>query len=66
MDEQYAQHLIAKLEERKNSLIQHMAGGGCASLESYKELCGRVRGLGDAQAEINDLLRKLTKDDDDE
>jgi hypothetical protein len=54
--------LIGKLEEQVESLRQVVCDGGAKSLDHYRELCGTIRGLQSAQREINDLVKKLTKD----
>lgn len=64
MESQLLEHLRSILEERKQILIEHLAQGAAADFPLYKELCGRVAGLTEAQSEINVLLRKMKEDDD--
>jgi hypothetical protein len=65
MDSQILELLHTKLETKRKELIEDLGDGVAKDYPAYQNLCGIIRGLLTAQAEINDLLRKL-KDDDDE
>lgn len=65
MDEKYLQYLHKQLQETIDGCVQALASGAAADYPAYRELCGRLRGLRDAQQEINDLVQKL-KDSDNE
>lgn len=59
MDSQLLEHLRSLIEERKQVLISHLAQGSATDFPVYKELCGRVAGLTEAQFELDTLLQKL-------
>lgn len=63
--EQKALRLVSsKLEERRAELLEFLGEGGAKDYAHYKEVCGVIRGLQTAQAELGDLVRKLKEFDD--
>lgn len=56
--------LVSKFEDRKRLIIEFLCDGGAKEYAEYKNLCGEIRGLNAAQAEIQDLVRKLKELDD--
>lgn len=63
MEQKILEHLLKKLEEERQSLIENLGDGMAKDYAAYKELCGVSRGLLLAQSEINNLLQKLKDDD---
>ena len=57
--------LTNKYEERKQLLTVAMAQGAAKDFADYQYQCGRLRGLADAQIELNDLLREIKEKDED-
>lgn len=62
MDNAFA-FLLKKLEERRTSLIDHMAQGTLVDHGEYKKICGTIQGLDHAAEEIKDLATKMEHDD---
>jgi len=60
----YFDALRKRLREDMNNFSDDMATGQCASLESYKELCGVIRGLAIAERHLLDLAQNFEEDDD--
>ena len=58
--------LSKKLAEQKQNIVESMGHGAAKDYAEYRDLCGVIRGLTIAQQEIEDLVRKLKKDDDDD
>ena len=58
--------LSKKLREDAEAAAQFLSGGGAKSLEEYREVVGRIRGLRLAQQAIKDLSQSLLEDNDDE
>jgi hypothetical protein len=57
--------LNKKFEDKKQMLISALAQGSAKDFADYQHLCGRIRGLTDAQTELNDLLLALKEKDED-
>jgi hypothetical protein len=57
--------LTKKFEEKKQMLISAMAQGAAKDFAEYQHVCGRVRGLTEAQVELNDLLQTMKENDED-
>ena len=60
----FVEALNKKLEDKKQMLISALGQGSAKDFAEYKDLCGRIRGLADAQMELNDLSRTLKETDD--
>jgi hypothetical protein len=56
--------LATKIEAQKQMLISALAHGSAKDFPEYQNLCGRIRGLADAQVELNDLALTLKETDD--
>jgi len=54
-----------KLEDQKRMLATALAQGAAKDFADYQHLCGRLRGLADAQIELNDLAQTLKENDED-
>lgn len=65
MDERVMKLLFDKNEQRRKELAEHLASGGAKSYEEYKEVVGVIRGLLQANQNIEDLVER-TKESDDE
>jgi hypothetical protein len=62
--DKYLEYLNKQFKERQASLALALAEGAAKSYEEYKQLVGEIRGLSFAQLCVNDLVRKLENDDD--
>jgi|TARA_R110000868_G_scaffold842_1_gene6329 hypothetical protein len=62
--DKYLEYLNKQFKERQASLALALAEGAAKSFEEYKQLVGEIRGLSFAQLCVNDLVRKLENDDD--
>jgi len=51
-----------QLREAMNNLADHIAGGGCATIEEYRHACGKIEGLAIAEREILDIEKRLQDD----
>lgn len=59
MDDKILMLLTAKVEERREQLIQSMADGSAKDYAEYRYMCGTIRGLSFAHSEIQDLVRRI-------
>jgi ABC-type glycerol-3-phosphate transport system substrate-binding protein len=57
--------LNKKLEDQRQMLIAALAKGSANDFAEYQHLCGRLRGLADAQGLLNDLAQTLKENDED-
>jgi len=64
LEDQYLALLASRLEDRKKTLIEFLCDGAAKDYAAYKDLCGEIRGLSAAQAEVKDLVRKFKELDD--
>lgn len=65
-DDRVLQLLNQKLQERIDGLSDSLRTGSAKDYAEYRDLCGVVRGLGLAQMETTDLLRKLKEIENDD
>jgi hypothetical protein len=56
--------LIGQLKERERNLLDSLGDGVAKDYANYRELCGHIRGLAEAQLLISDLAKKLENDED--
>lgn len=49
---------------QKIASLKDEVAKGTHSYDEYKAICGRIRGLSEAQEMFNDLVKKLRKDSD--
>jgi hypothetical protein len=56
--------VIKEIEERRESIAQALLAGAAKDYAEYRHLCGEIRGLSHAHAFINDLVRKMERDED--
>lgn len=66
MEDKLLEFLRTKIEERKSLLVQYLCDGAAQDYAHYKDVCGEIRGLSTAQNEISDLVRRLTREPEDE
>lgn len=66
MEDKILAILAKKLQERIDQLSEALREGSAKDFAEYKDLCGVIRGLGLAQMEANDLLRKLKESNNDD
>jgi hypothetical protein len=57
--------LVEKFEEDVSSSTQFLSNGGAKSLDEYKEVVGRIRGLRLAIQTTKDLAKNLMDSDND-
>lgn len=57
--------LNKKIEDQKQMLSTALAHGSAKDFADYQHLCGRLRGLADAQGSLNDLAQTLKENDED-
>jgi hypothetical protein len=56
--------LIPQIDEKVQTLKEHLAEGKAASFEEYKRLCGEIRGLLTARSYALDLKSNMENMDD--
>ena len=56
--------LLTEVKTRQSEIKESLGSGGAIDFPAYREMCGSIRGLLFAQDLIEDLLRKLRKDED--
>ena len=64
MEDRVLSHLLSKITERANQLTESLADGNAKDFAEYRYLCGTIRGLSHAQAEIQDLVRRIREIED--
>jgi hypothetical protein len=55
--------LINDLEQRRNAVTEALIGGSARDYAEYRNMCGEIRGLSYAHANLTDLVRKLEEDE---
>jgi len=60
---QFVDYLRGEIRAQMNDYADDIAGGGCASYDAYKELCGVIRGLAITERLLLDLAQKAENDD---
>lgn len=60
----YFEALRKRLRDDMNNFTDDIATGQCQSIESYKELCGVIRGLAIAERHLLDLAQNIEEADD--
>lgn len=63
-EDQAFKYLLSDLREKERSIYESLGAGGAQDYPAYREMCGQIRGLLYAQSLLNDLVRKLERDDD--
>lgn len=61
----FIEALNKKFEDQKQMLSSALAQGSAKDFADYQHLCGRIRGLADAQIQLNDLAQTLKEPDED-
>jgi hypothetical protein len=56
--------VLKEIEERRESIARALVEGAAKDYAEYRNLCGEIRGLAQAQMYINDLVRKMERDED--
>jgi hypothetical protein len=57
LDDKALTLLTAKIEGRRQQLMESLADGGPKDFAEFRYMCGTIRGLTFAQQEIEDLVR---------
>ena len=55
--------VLKDIEEKRESIARALIDGAAKDYAEYRNLCGEIRGLSQAQMYINDLVRRLEQDD---
>ena len=64
MDERVMKLLFDKNEARRKELMEHLATGAAKTYDEYREVVGVIRGLLQANQNIEDLLERAKESDD--
>lgn len=64
MDEAVMRLLLDKNETRRRELMEHLGSGGATSFDEYREVVGVIRGLLQANQNIEDLLERVKENED--
>jgi hypothetical protein len=56
--------VIKEIEERRESIATALISGSAKDFAEYKFMTGEVQGLSRVHAFINDLVRKMERDED--
>jgi hypothetical protein len=61
-----AELALRAIREDIEAYRENISSGSCADFSQYQNLCGRIRGLLQAEEYIQALLKKASTDDDDD
>lgn len=61
--DQFVRAVDAELRKELNAKADSVASGMCTNYDSYKHLCGEIRGLHYARELINGLAKKVDDDE---
>lgn len=64
MEEKILRLLTSVLDERIKQVTESLADGAVKDFAEYRYMCGTIRGLSFAHAEVQDLVRRLREIDD--
>lgn len=56
--------LTRDIEEKRETLARALVDGAARDYAEYRSMCGEIRGLSIAHAFVNDLVRRMERDDD--
>jgi len=62
---QFAAEIKKTIRAEMNDLADFVAGGGCTSIEHYRDICGKIHGLATAERMILDAAERLERGNDD-
>lgn len=57
-------HVMREIADRKATLINAVSSGAAKDFAEYQHMCGEIRGLALAHAQVEDLVRRLEHGDD--
>jgi hypothetical protein len=60
------EYLTKQIVDRREQIAVALINGSAKTFDEYKYLAGEIRGLSFAEQAINDLVRKMEHDDDDD
>ena len=63
MIDQFAKAVCKKIRVDLNTLADQLASGSARTIEEYRETCGRIRGLAQAEEYILEMARKAEESD---
>ena len=63
MVDQFAAALVKMIRVELNNRADDLASGKARSMEEYRETCGYIRGLAQAEEWIKDLAQRAEKSD---
>ena len=64
IEQKILSHLMSRVEERMKQLSESLIEGTVKDFAEYQYLRGTIRGLGFAQSEITDLVRRMREIED--
>jgi hypothetical protein len=65
MSQQSAVHYLqSKLDEERNTILEHIARGNVSDFPEYQRLCGVIQGIALSKQIITDLAKRLEGDAD--
>lgn len=55
--------VLKEIEERRHALTQALISASAKDFPEYQHMCGEIRGLSFAHANITDLVRRMEEND---
>jgi hypothetical protein len=56
--------VIKSIEEHREAIAHALVDGAARDYSEYKSMCGEIRGLSVAHSFINDLVRRMEREED--
>lgn len=56
--------VMKEIEEHREAIARALVDGTARDYSEYKSMCGEIRGLSVAHSFINDLVRRMERDED--
>jgi hypothetical protein len=64
MDERLYKYLKERNQNRRESVMDFMSNGGAKDIAEYREAVGVIKGLLQAQQDLEDLFERMKEHDD--
>ena len=64
MDERLYKYLKERNQNRRQSVMDFMSNGGAKDIAEYREAVGVIKGLLQAQQDLEDLFERMKEHDD--
>jgi hypothetical protein len=52
-------HLLSKLDEQCNTIVEHISRGNVKDFSEYQRLCGVIQGINLSKQIVTDLAKRL-------